>query len=1199
MGLSKAQELVRDTRNKNMLVSAAAGSGKTFVLVKRIISQILDKTSPIDVDQLLVVTFTTAAAAEMKDRIRRAIEEALEANPSDTRLRTQATLVHGAQIRTIDSFCSWVVKNYFYEIDLDPGFRIASAGELKMLEDEIVSDLISDKIKEADKDFMVLADAYVSGGNIDTLSGLVFQLYTKACSFPWVDEWLDSSIRLYDISTVEELIASDFMGEMNEYADLLLDSILSNIKYIISLYPEGDSSKDLLVFKEDYALFSSIKNARGYTRRMEILQGMSFSKLLVKDSSLDPLAVDYVKKVRDGYKKDANELASSFYAMSLEDIVETIQYIRGQALALINLTKEFAQRLLDEKQKRKIFDFNDIEHMALEILRDKENPDHPITHVAAELANHFKEIMVDEYQDSNELQESILTAISSGNNYFTVGDVKQSIYAFREADPSLFIHKQNTYPLDDSSDSIRIDLDQNFRSRPEVLEFCNNVFFPLMHKDMGGVDYDDSASLKAGVTDFLGEAMDYKTEILIGDVDKAAMREAGIGNDDELEAAILAKKIKELINGSFMVSDKRNDERILRPVRYKDIVILMRSVGSHGDKFLNVLRSSGIPAYLAEEKGFFDREEIETVLAMLTVIDNPFNDISLAAVLHSKLFDFSSERLAEIRVNSPEDNLYQALLNYKVREDAKDVNDFLDTLNHFRELAVDTPIHDLIGIILRESGYGIYVSALPNGESSVANLDKLIDEAVKFENTSYKGLSKFVAYIQGLRSYDEDLGLAKTLGENDNAVRIMTIHKSKGLEFPVVFLSGCGKGIASRTGDFAIDKNLGLALNYKNPDNMSEFKTPFYNLIKAKNAADDRGEYLRILYVALTRAVDKMFVTGTVSYGKKSTALGVVASYSGDEEVLPYLTKSKATSSLELIIRSINARHYEVAKQILTVYDLTLAEISETIEREEIRRNLYSLKEAISPELGEKIAHNLVYEYRGLSQGNYKTKYSVSEIKHAAMEEIFEEEKDLAAPAFIFEEEEVYIPSFMQEKELEGDSDKVPAGALYGTAMHRYMECFDFSLEDYKNTVDSQREYMNSLHLITAEEDKRLSRVKLKKFMESELAKRMHEAELKGLLYKEKPFVFGSNPLELFADSEAYSDLILVQGIIDVFFQEDDGIVLMDYKTDRVDSETELVLRYEKQLDLYKDAIERAYDTKVKEVLIYSFCLDKTIIVRS
>ncbi len=956
MGLTREQELVRDTRKKNMLVSAAAGSGKTFVLVERIISQILDEKNGIDVDKILVVTFTNAAAAEMKDRIRQAIDKAVLERGADLRIRAQATLIHSAHIRTIDSFCNWVVKNYFYEIDREPSFRVGTTGEMLMMADEVFNDLLAEYIQEGDEDFKLLADAYISGRHIKELKDMVKSLHEKAASFPWIDEWYDDALRIYDISSTEELAESPFIQNILDRSDMVVNKLLPKLRNIVDLYPEDFVSKDRNVFVSDLNLMSAILEAKTFQEKYLVFSNLKFDPFpkSTKDTCLTDDDMKIARAFRDDvYKPQIMKLKESFFQCDLYDLFKEISFIGRQARALIRFTRTYSNKLFEEKSKKNIFEFNDIEHMALEILRDKDSKEHEKRPVAIELSNHFKEIMVDEYQDSNELQEQILTAISSGNNYFTVGDVKQSIYAFRQASPELFIEKLNTYPTDskeaEKTGSIRIDLDNNFRSRGQVLEFCNYIFKPLMQEDMGGVSYDERAALKVGDKTFKGDEKDYQSEILIANQNSEEMAELGIDNKDTLEALVVAKRIKELIRDRFQVSYKQDGERKLRPMKYSDVVILMSAVSGHANYYIKALKESGIPAYVAEEKGFFEREEIENVLSMLMVIDNPYNDIPLAAVLHSPMFGFSANRLAQIKAagkmknNQHTDSLYNNILEYAENHQAKDITNFLNMLNHFRDRAVDTPIHEMIEEVLEETGYGIYVSALPMGKMAHANLDKLIDEAVNFEGTSFKGLSRFVSYIEGLRTYDEDLGIAKTVGENDDAVRIMSIHKSKGLEFPVVFVCGCGSPGRSNANAIAYDKDFGIALKYKNPISRIEHGNALFSYLRLKENAYDKGETFRKYYVALTRPVDKLIITASIAPTSKNTVTDIIAGYTPGNGVLDYLTKEKASTIIELIIRALRTTGVQIPISIVDCGELFIDDVKKEIVKKDVQEKINAI----------------------------------------------------------------------------------------------------------------------------------------------------------------------------------------------------------------------------------------------------------------
>ncbi len=1200
MALTKNQQKVQDIRDKNMLVSAAAGSGKTFVLVKRILSKIIN--DGVDVDRILVVTFTNAAAAEMKDRIRLAITKAISEGNDSSFLRKQATLVHNAQIKTIDSFCLWLVQNYFYEIDQDPAFGIDSKGQLKVIADEILSDLISEKLKEGQEDFMLLADAYIVNGKLTQLKEMVQFLYRKAMSFPWVDAWYDSLLELYLVEDASQLEATSIVGNICDYVDMVLQYHINSLSKCIDIFGEEDcDGKQTL--QQEKACYEAALEAKGYSAKRLIITNINYGTLRFGKSDLDKEIKDLIKDKRNDAKSEVLKLIADFLAPDIDQFFDSVKLVGTQIRALVELTREYGSRLFEEKKKKGIFDFNDIEHMALNILRNPDSKDHEKRPVAIELSTYFSEIMVDEYQDSNELQEAILTAVSGDNNYFTVGDVKQSIYAFREASPDLFKDKLANYSMDenDQSLSVRVDLDTNFRSRAQVLNFCNDIFAPLMQEDIGEVAYDEAASLKVGATDFLEKDSDFDPEIYIFDANKAAMKEVGLTSGLAGEAAIVALRIEKMIKEGFQVTYKDSEGKShLRPAKYSDMVILLRgTAGGKATTFIKTLEAKGIKAYVAEEKGFFDRDEIKDVLAMLSVIDNPYNDIPLATVLRSKLFGLSDEKLALIKATYPDESFWGSVFLYgQDHPEDEQLAYFMDLLDYFRKETLDRPIHEMIGLILDKTGYDTLVRSYPMGNEAIANLNKLIDEAVSFESNSFKGLSSFVRYINNLKTYDEELGLAKDSGENDNAVRIMTIHKSKGLEFPIVFLCNTGSTLyPGLKGGLFYSSAVGLTMNYRNPLLHIKYNLPFASYIKKCMKQDSLGEEMRILYVALTRAKEKLIITGSIASTTKISAADKVESYKGAYGSLDFMTKFKSQSYLEWIIRSLNAAGRDKCWSIKNCQDLVIDEVENAVDQEAVKRQIIALLDDLDEDAAANIADKLTISYQGESTGKYRAKYSVSELKHQAIEENYADDED-AAPSFTKEEHKPYVPSFAREKVAAGfvDSGKshIPAGALYGTAMHRFMECYDFARDDYDTSFEEQLAFITTSGLMSAEDAALISKNRLAGFVASPLAARMHLAAAEDALYKEQPFVFSSSADKLFSDGQA-QESVLIQGIIDVFFEEADGIVLLDYKTDKVDEAGELVVRYERQLELYKDAIYRAYHVPVKEILIYSFSLEEVI----
>ena len=1195
MKWTSTQQSVIDTRNKNILVSAAAGSGKTAVLVERIIQRIMDEKDPVDVDKILVVTFTNAAAAEMKERVRKALDKAVLADPKNSRLRTQATLVHTAQIRTIDSFCSYIVKNYFYEIDADPAFRIGDSGAIKLLKEQALDEALAASFENPTEDFRLLADAYMQNKkSVETFKQLVYDINDKASSYAWPEDWFKECKKLYGYSK-DNIKESPFVKYIVERSNGIFKDLAKDLRTVLGFYAADDTSKDGAILRNELALYEALSLENDFEKLQEITAGMEFDTLRLgaKGSGAPKECVEEIKKVRDTCKTAARSVQKEYFAESLNDIAYELEFVGRQVGALLSLTEDFRLKLSELKKKKGIFEFNDIEHMALHILRNKDSEAHEKRAVAAELSDFFREVMVDEYQDSNDLQEAILTAVCTDNNYFTVGDVKQSIYAFRQASPALFNEKFHSYP--DREGAVRIDLDSNFRSRSEVLEFSNRIFYKLMQQDMGKVAYDDAAALKPGARGFEETGFLLQPEVLVANSNKEDLHNYGFDNATAMEAQMVADKIKELISKGFLVSDNTDDidRKLQRKATLKDIVILFRGVKNQGPVFCDVLKKNGIPAYLEEETGFFDRQEVRDVLSLLQVISNPFNDIPLAAVMHSPIFGFTPQRLAEIRIENPGLSFHGSIFEYAKNHPKGDVADFLEFINRYRSQSLDTPIHELIQKLLKETGYFDYVLSLPMGENGGSNLHKIIDEAIGFEAGSNQGLSGFVSYIDNLKTYQVDPGVARMVGENEEAVRIMTIHKSKGLEFPIVFVSGCGHNFRNDTAIYHYHDDAGLTLKYKNPRAKCESNTVFNKVVAELNKTDNFGEEQRILYVALTRAKEKLFITGTISDLKEDE--NILERYSCDKAVLSLNEKLNSKSYLEWILRALSCDKKPYSFNFVNCCELLVTQLREQTSWGLAKEALKRVQHDVRDDLATEISQRLEFKYDGLAESRFKTKYSVSEIKHYAIEEaLATTEEDITQSLFANPEGEPYIPQFARADTV---SDETPAGALYGSAMHRVMECLDFTSDDLEKSLEGQLDYMRSAGLVSEDEMALVSKQKLKKFCQSDLAKRMQAAQLEGLLYREQPFVCQCSAKEalsgLTEDEEDCS--ILVQGIIDVFFKEKDGIVLMDYKTDRVDAPHELVLRYEKQLALYADAISKAYRQPVKEILIYSFYFNEVI----
>ena len=1202
------QKKVIDLRDRDILVSAAAGSGKTAVLVERIVNRICVDNPPVDIDRMLVVTFTKAAAAEMRERVSRAIDSLKEQKPDDENLQRQSTLVHNALITTIDSFCLFVVQNNFAQLNLDPDFRIGDQAELKLMLKDALAQVFEDNYaREDNEEFINLIDTYSKGRNDSAVRQMVEDIYYKAGSSSWPRKWMNSLLRLYDIKSAKQLEDSEIIKEIVDYSRVLLEEAVQELtmaKDLASATPGLE--KYALTLSEDIALFDGITDVTGYVGMQEFLNKISFGRIaVIRKFDGDEKKKERVKSMRDAAKKTVDGIKQKYFGMSTKLMYEQLERQRPFVKELIRLSLEFYDAMEAVKSRKRVFDFSDIEHFALRILVDEQTLEP--TETAREFSKHFEEIMIDEYQDSNQVQEDILTAISREHqgvgNMFMVGDVKQSIYRFRMARPELFMEKYNTYTSDDSAHQ-RIDLHKNFRSRDEVLEFTNDIFYKIMAADLGNVQYDDDAALYPGAS-YPKETMspelllvDYKDEEL------SEIIEDEDGDKVQIEALLIANRIRSLMENG-MVTDKKTGQ--LRAVQYRDIVILSRSVATWGNTVAAVLKDCDIPAHVESNTGYFSSYEIQVILSMLRILDNPLQDIPMAAVLASPIVGMDDEELAQIRSAFKGVSFAQAALSAMAGEDGYEdekLKAFALVFERLRGAVADTPIHELLYMILDETGFYRYASAMPAGKRRRQNIDMLIEMAAAYEKTSYKGLFHFVRYIDIQQKYEIDYGEADTAGENDDVVRIMTIHKSKGLEFPVVFVSGLGKGFNTQDtkSDLVIHEKLGLGLVEKTKSPRTKRPSLIRNEIVSRIKRENLGEELRVLYVALTRAKEKIILTGGLSNAQKSFEKyrGNVNASFGQREgagcYLDWIIPAMLSYPDKYTISTVDATEFAAR----TAMDMAANDIS----RAQLIGHISAADETKAKELAEEFD----FEYAYASDITKKSKYSVSELKHDSMVEKYDStEREAERPKFLLEEKETYVPDFARDDEAGGASNEskepknaagVNQGALRGTAVHRVMECLDFkSLCDIDTKdhvavsafVKKSMDEMLKKGLITDDMYK-LTRPKLiEQFISSDVVARMAQADKRGDLYKEKPFVM---------DYEG----VLVQGIIDVFWLENDKIVLLDYKTDRVNAAKELIDRYSTQLKLYADALGRIFSTDGKSIqaderLIYSFRLQQTIVI--
>ena len=1249
---TKEQRQVIDLRDRNILVSAAAGSGKTAVLVERIISMITDEKNPVDVDKLLVVTYTEAAAAEMKERIAAAIEKKLEESPGNLNLEQQASLIHSAMITTVHKFCLSVIRDHFHVIGIDPSFRVGEEGELRLLKQDVLDEMLEEHYAKDEEEFREFVEKYGTGRTDKKIEELILQLYEYSRSYPDPRQWLISCAEDYEIDR-EHLEDSRMVHTVEERVRQQLGDLYGLVRQAMEIcqLPAGPYMYAEALESDEKEL-KKLERADSYEKMSEVLMDFNWKKLSgKKDETVDAELRKSVQAVRKQLKALIDGIQKSYFYATADEWVADMQDSAQAMRTLTGLVQEFADRFDEKKRRRNMIDFSDMEQFALAILtRNTEGKIVPSA-VAEEYQERFAEVMVDEYQDSNLVQETILTSVSGmskgRNNMFMVGDVKQSIYRFRLSRPELFMEKYDTYSVE-SSPCQRIDLHKNFRSRKEVLDSTNYLFEKLMFREFGGIEYDENAALYAGA-EFPPIPEDAvftdKTEVLIFNQQDMKARDA-----KEAEARMIARRIREMM-GSGYIYDKGSDS--FRKIQYKDIVILTRSIQGWAESFSAVLAEEGIPAYSVSREGYFETYEISVLLDYLRILDNARQDLPLTAVLTSPFVGLDAEELAQIRLACPNLPFYESVWlcgeekteetgadgsgetgekekKEKKKSDAEAENrsgeiseavreklaEFTRQVRYFRSILSYTPIHDLLAKILEETGYRTFIAAMPGGEQRIANVEMLIEKACAFEGTSYKGLFNFVRYIEQLKKYNVDYGEAGIMDEQADTVRLMSIHKSKGLEFPIVFVAGMGKSfnMQDQRGSIVIHPDWGIGIDAVDLEQRTKNPTFLKRMIQEKTKLENLSEELRVLYVGMTRAKEKMILTGTAKLGEEELlALEMMEdiikreekqnSWKADEkDSLALYQMEGAKTCFDWILPAL-MRDWKKAEKWIQVRLVTREELSygaatagqaEVLAREVLEH--WDTEKSYMPEWKELLSEQMNYTYPYLQEEQMKLKFTVSELKKRiyAGEQMREMQEDGGEE--LYQEPEIVplVPGFMQ------DQKEGLTGASRGTAYHKLMELLDFTRQYTEAALKNAVHDFEKKKKMTSEMAAciRISDILL--FLESSSGKRMSAAAGKGKLWREQPFVLGVDADQVYPGfsgepGSQEKEVILVQGIIDAYFEEEDGIVVLDYKTDKVKSAEQLKERYHAQLEYYAQALEGLLEKPVKEKIIYSFTLREEI----
>ncbi|WP_078551481.1 helicase-exonuclease AddAB subunit AddA [Bacillus alkalicellulosilyticus] len=1207
-----------DANGNNILVAAAAGSGKTAVLVERLIRKITNESNPVDVDRLLIATFTNAAASEMRKRIGEAIEKELIKKPSSLHLRRQLSLLQRANISTLHSFCMAVIRKYYYKIDIDPTFRIADDTEAELLREEVMEELFETEYGKDDNDaFYELVDRYSSDRSDNELQILIRRLYDFSRAHPAPALWLSELRNAYQVTdSIDELVwTTDIMKD----TQLQLQGCLALIQqgFELTRLPGGPYAY-AETFEEDLQLVESLQQATTWNELYEKFQTVSFSKLKTIRKNDDVLKdlQDHAKKIRERLKKQVTKLQQELFGRSPELMVKDLKEMAPVVSTLVDVVLSFAEGYQTIKKEKGLVDFADLEHFALQILTtDKRQIGiYEPSEVAYEYKQQFVEVLVDEYQDTNVVQETIVKLVSKDNNMFMVGDVKQSIYRFRLAEPGLFLTKYKQFQKGgDDVPGWRIDLAKNFRSRSEVVDATNFIFRQVMDETIGEIEYDEDAELKLGASYPDYEHMN--SELLLinrGEPLEASEDEQdGIDEEEELETAqlesrFIAKKIKQLIDSKHQVYDGKTGK--FRNITYRDIVILMRSM-PWAQTMTEEFKQYGIPVYAELSSGYFEATEVSVMMSLLQVIDNPYQDIPLAAVLRSPIVGLEEEELANVRLQkrgSYYDAVKKASETIEDNETKRKISNFIENVKRWRTEARQGALSELIWQLYRETGYYDYVGGISAGKQRQANLRALYDRARTYEQTSFRGLFRFLRFIERMQDRGDDLGAARALGEQEDVVRMMTIHKSKGLEFPVVFVAGLAKqfNMMDLRSKVLLHKELGFGTKYIHPKLRITYPSLPQLAIKKRMHLEMIAEEMRVLYVALTRAKEKLYLLGTVKDAEKACQNWSMQAGVSDW-LLPDYERVQAKSYLDwvgpAVLRHHSATDYrqqeseaEAVCQDSSKWNMAFIDSKELValdeETEAASENwLEAVKQWEPVQLEETyaktITEKLDYQYPFSGAASFRSKQSVTEIKRekTAME-------DLSDTTFVgsFKAEKADRPRFMQKQSL--------TSTEIGTAVHLVMQHIPLQEAVTKETVEQLLGKMIYNELLTEEQSDVINVDAIVAFFETEIGQRLIRAPF---VQREIPFSFSLPAKEAYHNwPEHEQEVVLVQGVIDCLFTDDKGTVLLDYKTDAItdrykggfkEAESHLKERYTIQIDLYSRALEGILKEPIAEKYLFFF----------
>ncbi len=1199
---TKEQNNVINTRDKSILVAAGAGSGKTAVLVERIIKMITDNENPIDIDKFLIVTFTRSAAAQMKEKIRDSLYELYLKNPKDENIRRQMSLIHTANISTIDSFANKIVSEHFEDLDIDPNFRVMEQEEADMLVEDCIAEVLEEYYESGDEEFLDAIEMLAEGKPTANISEDIKSIIDKANNQAFPKLWLKKAKDLNTYENLEQfeksVLVRNVMDDFESYKEF--DSMLEEGWHFAE---EGATEKFVDAMEPDYKALQDLRAANTFDEYRDAVLKFESKKITQSKFEGREVAVEAHYLIK-GYAEHFNGgkyKGNYSYFPTLQEAYDDVNKSQKLANVLIDIATKVIEKTDRDKRYSSAYSFNDIAHFALEIICDvDEKGNISPSEIAKEMSEQFYEILIDEYQDSNEIQEYMLTSLSKDDKYnlFMVGDVKQSIYRFRSAEPDIFLAKYDTFSEKMDSNEVKINLDYNFRSRPEIINSTNKIFREIMREPVGGINYKDEADLVYGAKktynlDVNSGNNDNRTEYVCVSSEEKSRHEC--------EAEFIAKRIKELMaDNGLKITNKDEKER---PLTYKDIVILTKAPATVVDTYIKVLEDYGIPVFGEKKYGFYEATEVKTILDLLRIIDNPIWDIPLVGVMTSSLFDFNQEELSSIRIIDKDAYFYEALEEYlESGSDSKlkeKIEYFLSELKDFREKSKYLSVYELIEYILGKTYFEHYIKALPIGARRKMNVDMLKEIAYSFEETSYRGLFNFIRYIDKNIENDQDMGEAVEVGEEDNVVRIVSIHKSKGLEYPVVFLANANYSKHSDKKDYFVDKQGNIATYSYNTEEKTRTKTLVDRFIRNNEAVEQKAEELRLLYVAMTRAKEKLIIISSYKGEINNKAMEKFKPVDNEFFVDTILNASNYHQMIAPVIgKALKELNIELPKKGYTHED----EIDEH-DLDDIRfyviPNLDKYDTSIEKETGKKeandvtdekiiktITKNFDFEYPYEDELKLRSKMSVTEIKRRLNSEFVDED----AEYFIPNRSTKTKPNFV-EQDLDGEL----VGAERGNVYHKVFELLDYTLDFSDDKAING--FLDSLvedNKLTEKERKSVETKMITDFANSDIFKRMKAAFDRNELYRERKFLMqvDGDFIEQVQGIKT-DETMIVQGIIDALFVEDGQYVVVDYKTDKVDDPKKLVKEYDNQLKVYKKAVEQITDKKVKDMIIYSVELGK------